>query len=77
MGLGIASLAVGAIGAVLAFIPCIGLFIGVPIAAVGLLLGIAALIVGFTRGGQAIAFPISGSAVSFVGVIVPLIWWVV
>jgi hypothetical protein len=77
LGLGIASLAVGIIGAVLAFIPCLGLFIGLPIAGVGLLLGIAALIVAFTRGGQAIAFPISGAAVSFVGVIVPLVWWFV
>jgi predicted Zn finger-like uncharacterized protein len=76
-GLGIASLAVGAVGLLLAFIPCIGLVFGIPVAAVGLLLGVAALIVAFVRGGQGLAFPISGSVVSLVAVIIPIIWWMV
>jgi hypothetical protein len=76
-GLGIASLVVGIIGLLIAFIPCIGLFIGLPVAAIGLILGVAALIVGFVRGGQGLAFPISGSAVSLIAVIVPFIWWYV
>jgi hypothetical protein len=77
MGLGIASLAVGAVGLVLALIPCVGLVFGLPVAVVGLLLGVAALIVAFARGGQGLAFPISGAAVSLVAMVIPLIWWLV
>jgi hypothetical protein len=72
MGLGIASLSVGVLGLLIALIPCVGAF-GWPICAVGLVLGVVGLFLGISKG-NAIAFPIAGSAVSGVALAISLMW---
>jgi hypothetical protein len=74
-GLGIAALSVGAVGLVFAFIPLCGAIVAIPACAIGLILGVVGLIIGLTRNKQGLGFPIAGSAVSFVGVLVALAWW--
>jgi hypothetical protein len=74
-GLGVAALAVGAIGLVFAFIPCLGWIIAVPAGIIGLILGVVGLIIGLTKGKQGLAFPIAGASVSFASIVVSLIWW--
>jgi hypothetical protein len=65
MGMGIASLSLGACALVVAWIPCLGMFTW-PVSGIGLLLGAVGLIVAFTRQGNGLAFPIAGTATSFV-----------
>lgn len=73
MGLGIASLVIGALALPFALIPLLGA-ISWPLGAVGLLIGIAGLIVAMSRQNSGLAFPISGSAVSFVSLSFALVW---
>ncbi|MCC6419306.1 MAG: pre-peptidase C-terminal domain-containing protein [Gemmataceae bacterium] len=75
LGLGIASLSVGAVGLIFALIPCIGMF-GWPICAVGLVTGIAGLIVAIAKK-AGFAFPIAGTSVSAVALCVSLYWYFV
>ncbi len=77
LGLGIASLATGAVGLLLALVPCIGYIIGMPVAGIGLLLGLVGLIVALNQKGRGIAFPIAGSATSVLGLGVGLYWMLV
>jgi hypothetical protein len=63
--MGIASLSLGACALVVAWIPCLGMFTW-PVSGIGLLLGAVGLIVAFTRQGSGLAFPIAGTATSFV-----------
>jgi predicted Zn finger-like uncharacterized protein len=72
MGLGIASLSVGILGLLIAWIPCVGA-LSWPICAIGLILGVVGLILGISKG-NAIGFPIAGSAVSGVALAVSLMW---
>ncbi len=73
MGLGIASLALGAAALVIAWIPCVGA-LSWPISGVGLVLGVVGLIIAFTRQGAGMAFPIAGSATSLVALGLALYW---
>jgi hypothetical protein len=73
MGMGIASLALGASALVVAWIPCIGAF-SWPISGIGVVLGIVGLIVAFTKQGSGLAFPIAGSATSLVALGLALYW---
>jgi predicted Zn finger-like uncharacterized protein len=75
MGLGIASLAVGAGGLVIAMIPCVGFIPGLVGAGTGLVLGLVGLIVAMTQKNRGIAFPIAGSATSAVGLGVAFLMW--
>ncbi|MCI0455800.1 MAG: DUF1559 domain-containing protein [Gemmataceae bacterium] len=77
LGLGIASLATGAVGLLVALIPCVGYVFGMPIAGIGLLLGLVGLIVALNQKGRGIAFPIAGSATSVLGLGVGLYWMIV
>jgi predicted Zn finger-like uncharacterized protein len=72
MGLGIASLSVGVLGLLIAWIPCVGA-LSWPICAIGLILGVVGLMVGISKG-NAIGFPIAGSAVSGVALAISLMW---
>jgi hypothetical protein len=73
MGLGIASLSLGACALVVAWIPCVGA-LSWPVSALGLVLGAVGLVIAFTRQGRGIAFPIAGTATSFVALGLALYW---
>ncbi len=75
MGMGIASLCVGAAGLMIAMIPCIGFYPGLIAGGVGLVLGLVGLIVAFTQQGRGIAFPIAGASTSVVALLVAWYWW--
>jgi predicted Zn finger-like uncharacterized protein len=79
LGLGIASLSVGAAGLVIGMIPCIGFFPGLVAGGIGLVLGIVGLIVALTQQGRGVAFPIAGAATSVVALLVTVFWyyWVI
>jgi hypothetical protein len=77
MGLGIGSLSVGAVGLVFAFIPFCGAVVALPACGVGLILGISALVVALTRDKTGLGFPIAGSAVNVLAILVALVWLLV
>jgi hypothetical protein len=68
---GLIALIMGAIGLVLALIPCIGV-IGIPVAAVGLLLGVIGLFTSGKTTGRGL--PIAGTCVSLAGLIIGGAW---
>jgi hypothetical protein len=79
MGMGIASLSVGAAGLVIGLIPCIGFWPGLIAGGIGLVLGLVGLIVAMTQQGRGVAFPIAGAATSVVAMLVTFFWtyWVI
>ena len=79
LGMGIASLSVGAAGLVIGMIPCIGFIPGLAAGGIGLVLGIVGLIVAMTQQGRGIAFPIAGAATSVIALLVTCFWyyWIV
>jgi len=70
--LGIISIIVGILGLLISLIPCIGLFVGLPIAIIGLLLGVIGIFVGKESGR---GLPITGSTVSFVAILISVAWF--
>lgn len=64
-GMGIASLTLGGGALLLAWIPCISL-LTLPFSATGLILGVVSLVMSLTRDRQALAFPIAGTALNVV-----------
>jgi hypothetical protein len=72
-GLGIASLVLGIGAFVLSLVPCVGI-VGLPIAAVGLLLGLVGGIIAIEQKRSGIGFPIAGSATSVLALLVGGIW---
>jgi hypothetical protein len=77
MGLGIAALCIGCVAIVVSVLPCIGLFIGMPIAGVGLLLGVVGLIIALVQKGRGIGFPIAGSSVNVVALLICVVWYLI
>ena len=72
--LGILALVFGAIGALVSLVPCVGFVVGMPIAALGLLLGIVGLFVSGLGRRSGIALPIVGTIVSVVGLVIGVVW---
>ena len=71
--LGIASVVLGIVGLVIAFIPCVG-FIGMPLSGLGLLLGIVGLLAACTRSGRGIGFSIAGCAICGLALLIGGFW---
>lgn len=69
--LGIASMVLGILAFVICWIPILNL-LGLPLSGLGLLLGIIGIIISATRGGSGIGFPIAGTAIAFVALVVVL-----
>lgn len=67
--LGIGSIVVGILGLMVCWIPLLGL-LGVPLSALGLLCGVIGIIIALTRHGRGIGFPIAGSAVSGLALVI-------
>jgi hypothetical protein len=72
--LGIISLVMGILGSIISLVPCIGMFVGGPVAGIGLLLGVIGLIVSLTGKQSGVGFPIAGSAVSLLGLCIAGAW---
>lgn len=72
-GLGIPSVVLGILAFSFSWIPRVGL-LGLPLSGLGLLLGIAGLVIAITHRGRGIGFPIAGSAVSFVALVIGVFW---
>jgi hypothetical protein len=71
--LGILSLVLGVIGVVISFFPCVGWFVALPFALVGLILGFIGLFV--ARGyNQGIGLPIAGTSFSGLAVLICAAW---
>jgi hypothetical protein len=73
LGLGIASLSVGALGLLIVWIPLLGMWAW-PLGALGILLGLIGLIIAITKSGAGFGFPIAGAGVSLVTLSIALYW---
>lgn len=67
--LGIASLVLGSIAFLICWIPFLGL-LGVPLSGLGTILGVVGLVAAIRRSGLGIGFPIAGTAVSVLSLLV-------
>src|SRR5579884_1386521 len=73
--LGIGSMVLGIVALLFSFIPCIGVF-SMPLSGLGLILGIIGGIVALCRSGRGIGFPIAGSAINGMALVIALFWLV-
>jgi hypothetical protein len=71
--LGIASLVLGVLGLVLSLLPCVGV-IALPLAGLGFLLGLIGGVVALVRKGHGIGFPIAGSGVNLLALMIGGFW---
>jgi serine/threonine protein kinase len=72
--LGIASMVLGAVALLFSLIPCVGM-LSIPLSGLGLLLGVLGGIVALFRGGTGIGFPIAGSALSAMALLIGAFWF--
>lgn len=63
----------GVVALLFSFIPCIGVF-SMPLSGLGLLLGILGGVVALSRSGRGIGFPIAGSAINGMALLIALFW---
>ena len=70
--LGIASMVLGILAFLICWIPFLNV-IGLPLSGLGVLLGIIGIIIAATRGGSGIGFPIAGTAISGLALMI-VIW---
>jgi TolA-binding protein len=70
---GIASLVLGILAFLFAWIPCLGI-VSMPVSGLGLVLGIVGMGICVLRKGSGLGFPIAGFAVSFLALAVACIW---
>ncbi|HKA07915.1 MAG TPA: hypothetical protein VKD71_11705, partial [Gemmataceae bacterium] len=68
---GVIALVLGIIGLLISLIPCVGFFVGIPLAAIGLLLGIIGIFTG-KRTGR--GFAIAGTCVSAAALFIGGLW---
>jgi hypothetical protein len=66
-------MALGVVGLCLGLIPCVG-WIGFPLSGLGLLLGLAGGVVAVFRGGRGVGFPIAGSAICGMALVIGVFW---
>lgn len=71
--LGIGSMVLGIVALLFSFIPCIGVF-SMPLSGLGLLLGIIGTVVALRRSGRGIGFPIAGSAINGMALLIAFFW---
>jgi len=71
--LGIGSMVLGVVALVLSLIPCVG-WIGLPLSGIGLLLGAAGTVAAFFRGGHGIGFPIAGTTICGLALVIGGFW---
>jgi DNA-directed RNA polymerase subunit RPC12/RpoP len=75
MGLGVTSMILGLMALPAALVPCVGLYVALPLGLVGLILGGVGLLVCLTRRGRSPGFAVAGTALSLVAIFVSLAWW--
>jgi hypothetical protein len=78
LALGIGAICVGVVGTTFTFIPGIGGYLGLSLAALGLVLGLIGLSISVRNRRVWLAFPAAGSAVSLVALLVCVggwLWW--
>jgi len=74
-GLGITALVLGLLSLVVAiFMPCVGIFLVVPVGGIGLILGLIGLATAGQKMGKGI--PIAGTVICVVAIGVSVYWWV-
>lgn len=71
--LGIGAMVLGVVSLPLSLIPCVGM-ISLPLSGIGLAVGVVGLAVSAMRGGRGIGFPIAGSAICGLAVLVGIHW---
>jgi hypothetical protein len=71
--LGIASMVLGVVALPFALLPCIGV-LSLPLSGLGVLLGLVGGVVSLTRQGRGIGFPIAGTAISGMAVLIGIFW---
>src|SRR5687767_1202940 len=73
-GLGIAALVLGILGVLVAWVPFCGI-VAIPVAAIGLILGIIAIVM--ARSSQTgMGMPIAGTTLSAIAILLQGVWWV-
>jgi general secretion pathway protein G len=73
-GLGIAALVLGILGVLVAWVPFCGI-VAIPVAAIGLILGIIAIVM--ARSSQTgMGLPIAGTTLSAIAILLQGVWWV-
>ncbi len=76
LGLGITSMVIGIIALPAAVVPCCGMFFAVPMGLIGLVFGASGLAVSFSHGKRSMGFPIAGTAVSGLALLITIGWFV-
>jgi hypothetical protein len=71
--LGISSLVLGVVAFIVSLIPCLGI-VSLPVAGLGLLLGIMGLVIAISRNGTGIGFPIAGSGLNSLALLIAAFW---
>ena len=74
LGLGICSMVIGVASLFPAIVPCLGIFIALPMAGIALLLGAAGLTVSLVDRSRSIGIPIAGTVVSGLALAITLGW---
>src|SRR5207248_3343933 len=69
----VGSMVVGVVALLFSFIPCVGM-VSVPLSGLGLMLGMLGGGVALLRRGRGIGFPVAGSAINVMALLIGLFW---